>query len=145
MPNIIEITDPSSPELDVFARLTETQLRNRMEPEKGIFIAESAKVVALALEVGCEPVSLLVERKHITGQAKDIIARCGEMPVYTGDDSLLTELTGFRLNRGVLCAMRRPVPCNPWDLLESASRIAILEGIADSTNIGAIFRSAARR
>ena len=108
MPNIIEITDYSSPALDVFARLTETQLRSRLEPEKGIFIAESPTVIGLALDAGCEPISLLMERKYISGKAQNIIARCGDVPVYTADSGLLAELTGFRLTRGVLCAMRRP-------------------------------------
>lgn len=143
MSNIIEIRDFSSPDLDVFARLTETQLRNRMEPEKGIFIAESPKVIGLALEAGCEPVSLLVERKQIAGQAHDIIARCKDIPVYTADDNLLAGLTGFQLNRGVLCAMRRPQLPGIEELCAGARRVAILEGIADSTNVGAIFRSAA--
>ncbi|MEM1486013.1 RNA methyltransferase [Oscillospiraceae bacterium PP1C4] len=143
MSNIIEISDFSSPNLDVFARLTETQLRNRMEPEKGIFIAESPKVIGLALDAGCEPVSLLVERKHIAGQAHDIVTRCGDIPVYTADDNLLAGLTGFQLNRGVLCAMRRPQLPGVEELCAGARRVAILEGIADSTNVGAIFRSAA--
>ena len=143
MTNIIEVTDFSSPDLDVFARLTETQLRNRIEPEKGIFIAESAKVIRLALDAGCEPISLLVERKHIAGQAHDIIASCGDIPVYTADDDMLTELTGFQLSRGVICAMRRPRLPDVEELCTGARRVAILDGIMDSTNVGAIFRSAA--
>lgn len=144
MSNIIEINNFSSPDLDVFARLTETQLRNRIEPEKGIFIAESPKVIGLALDAGCEPVSLLVERKHIAGQAHDIITRCGNIPVYTADNNLLAGLTGFQLNRcGALCAMRRPQLPGVEELCARARRVAILEGIADSTNVGAIFRSAA--
>ncbi len=143
MSNIIEISDLSSPDLDVFARLTETQLRNRMEPEKGIFIAESAEVIALALDAGCEPVSLLVESKHIAGQAHDIITRCKDIPVYTANNDLLAGLTGFHLNRGVLCAMRRPQLPGIEELCAEAHRVAILEGIMDSTNVGAIFRSAA--
>ena len=143
MPNIIEITDFMSPELDAFARLTEAQLRNRLEPEKGIFIAESPKVIERALDAGCEPISLLMERKHIGGQAHDIIARCGNIPVYTASSDLLAKLTGFQLTRGILCAMRRPqLPCVE-DLCAGARRIAVLEGIVDPTNIGAIFRSAA--
>ena len=143
MPNIIEITDFMSPELDAFARLTEAQLRNRLEPEKGIFIAESPKVIERALDAGCEPISLLMERKHISGQAHDIIARCGNIPVYTANSDLLAKLTGFQLTRGILCAMRRPqLPCVE-DLCAGARRIAVLEGIVDPTNIGAIFRSAA--
>lgn len=143
MPNIIEIDDFTSHALDVFARLTEAQLRNRLEPEKGIFISESPTVIELALDAGCEPVSLLVERKHIAGQASSIIARCANIPIYTADDSLLTELTGFPLSRGVLCAMRRPHLPAVEELCAGARRIAILEDIMDSTNVGAIFRSAA--
>ena len=143
MPNIIEITDFSAPELDAFARLTEAQLRNRLEPEKGIFIAESPKVIERALNAGYQPVSLLMERKHITGDAADILVRCGNIPVYTADREVLTELTGYQLTRGVLCAMRRsPLP-SVEDLCADARRIAVLEGIVDTTNIGAIFRSAA--
>lgn len=143
MPNIIEITDYSSPALDVFARLTETQLRSRLEPEKGIFIAESPTVIGLALDAGCEPISLLMERKYISGKAQNIIARCGDVPVYTADSGLLAELTGFRLTRGVLCAMRRPKLPDAWDLCAGARRVAVLEAIVDSTNVGAVFRSAA--
>lgn len=143
MPNIIEITDFAQPELDVFARLTEAQLRNRLEPEKGIFIAESPKVIARALDAGYEPVSLLMERKHIDGQARDIIARCGDVPVYTGDGDLLAGLTGYQLTRGVLCAMRRPKLPSVEELCAGARRVAVLEGIVDPTNVGAIFRSAA--
>ena len=143
MPNIIEITDFAQPELDVFARLTEAQLRNRLEPEKGVFIAESPKVIARALDAGYEPVSLLMERKHIDGQARDIIARCGDVPVYTGDGNLLAGLTGYQLTRGVLCAMRRPRLPSVEVLCAGARRVAVLEGIVDPTNVGAIFRSAA--
>lgn len=143
MPNIIEITDFAQPELDVFARLTEAQLRNRLEPEKGVFIAESPKVIARALDAGYEPVSLLMERKHIDGQARDIIARCGDIPVYTGDGNLLAGLTGYQLTRGVLCAMRRPRLPSVEELCAGARRVAVLEGIVDPTNVGAIFRSAA--
>lgn len=143
MPNIIEINDFSSPDFDVFARLTEAQLRNRLEPEKGIFIAESPTVIGLALDAGFEPVSLLMERKQITGQACGIIDRCGGVPVYTADGSLLAGLTGYQLTRGVLCAMRRPRLPTVEELCVGARRIAVLENIADSTNVGAIFRSAA--
>lgn len=143
MANIIEISDFSSPNLDVFARLTEKQLRNRLEPEMGIFIAESIKVIGLALDAGCEPISLLMERKYITGQAQGIIARCGDIPVYTADSKLLARLTGFQLTRGVLCAMRRPRLPSVEEVCAGASRVAVLEDIADSTNVGAIFRSAA--
>ncbi len=143
MPNIVEITDFSAPELDAFARLTEAQLRNRLEPEKGIFIAESPKVIDRALNAGYQPVSLLMERKHITGDAAPILERCGDIPVYTADRELLTELTGYQLTRGVLCAMRRsPLP-TVEDLCANAHRVAVLESIVDTTNVGAIFRSAA--
>ena len=143
MPNIIEITDFEAPELDVYARLNENQLLNRHEPEKGLFIAESPKVIERALDAGCVPVSLLLERKHIEGQARDIVARCGDIPVYTSEFEVLTRLTGFKLTRGVLCAMRRPpLPCVE-DVCNGARRIAILENVMNPTNIGAIFRSAA--
>ncbi|MBQ8917118.1 MAG: RNA methyltransferase, partial [Oscillospiraceae bacterium] len=143
MPNIIELTDITAPELDVFARLTEAQLRSRLEPEKGIFIAESPKVIRLALNGGYTPVSLLMERHHITGQGADIIARCGEIPVYTADREVLAQLTGYELTRGILCAMRRPVLRTVEELCANTRRVAVLEGIADSTNVGAIIRSAA--
>lgn len=143
MPNVIEITDIAAPELDVFARLTEAQLRNRLEPEKGIFVAESPKVISVALETGYKPVSLLMERRHIDGDGKAIIARCGDIPVYTADRDVLEMLTGYRLTRGVLCAMRRPKAATVDSVCLNAKRIAVLEGIVDSTNIGAIFRSAA--
>lgn len=143
MCNIIEVTDLNAPGLDVFTRLTEAQLRNRLEPEKGIFIAESPKVIDSALDAGYEPVSLLMERKHIAGQAQGVMARCGDVPIYTADSDLLEKLTGYRLTRGVLCAMRRPaLPC-AQHVCEGARRVAVLDGIVDSTNIGAIFRSAA--
>lgn len=144
MATIIEITDFTAPELDVFARLTEAQLRNRRAPDQGVFIAESPKVIALALAAGCVPLSLLMERRQITGQAADLIARCGEIPVYTAERSLLAGLTGFSLTRGILCAMRRPQVRTVTELLGSHTRrIAVLDGIVDSTNVGAIFRSAA--
>ena len=143
MPNIIEVSDLAAPELDVFARLTEAQLRNRLEAEKGVFIAESPKVIGRALDAGYEPVSLLMERKHIDGQGQDIIARCGDIPVYTADREVLADLTGYALTRGVLCAMRRPSLPSVEELCAGARRVAVLEGIVDSTNIGAIFRSAA--
>lgn len=143
MANIIEVSDLAAPELDVFARLTEAQLRNRLEAEKGVFIAESPKVIGRALDAGYEPVSLLMERKHIEGQGQDIIARCGDIPVYTADREVLADLTGYALTRGVLCAMRRPSLPSVEELCAGARRVAVLEGIVDSTNIGAIFRSAA--
>lgn len=143
MPNIIKITDIAAPELDVFARLTEAQLRNRLEPEKGIFIAESPKVIGRALDAGYEPVSLLMEPRHIDGQGRDIIARCEGIPAYTASREILEGLTGYALTRGVLCAMRRPPLPSVEDVCANARRVAVLEGIVDSTNIGAIFRSAA--
>lgn len=143
MPDIIEITDFSAPELDIYARLTEGQLLNRHEPEKGIFIAESPKVIERALDAGCVPVSLLLERKHITGQAQNIIARCRDIPVYTAEFDVLTQLTGFKLTRGALCAMRRPTLPTVEKVCAGARRIAILENVVNPTNVGAIFRSAA--
>ena len=143
MAQIIEITDISASELDVYARLTETQLRNRLEPEKGIFIAESPKVIRRALDAGCKPLSLLMERKHIDGQGAEIIARCGDIPLYTADREILESLTGYTMTRGILCAMSRPKLPALEEVLKDAKRVAVLEGIVDSTNIGAIFRSAA--
>ena len=143
MPDIIEITDFSAPELDIYARLTEGQLLNRHEPEKGLFIAESPKVIERALDAGCVPVSLLLERKHITGQAQNIITRCGDIPVYTAEFDVLTKLTGFKLTRGALCAMRRPTLPTVEKVCAGARRIAILENVVNPTNVGAIFRSAA--
>ena len=143
MANIIEITDFSAPELDVYARLTEGQLKSRADLSKGLFIAESPNVILRALDGGYEPVSLLMERRHIEGQAKEVVARCGEIPLYTAPLPVLTELTGFPLTRGVLCAMRRrPLP-ELETVLRGARRIAVLEDIMNPTNVGAIFRSAA--
>ena len=143
MPNIIEITDFQAAELDVYARLTENQLLNRADPHNGLFIAESPNVIDRALDAGCVPVSLLLERKHIEGQAAGILARCGEVPVYTAPLPVLTQLTGFPLTRGVLCAMRRPTLPTPAEICAGARRIAVLENIMNPTNLGAIFRSAA--
>ena len=143
MSHIIEITDFHAPELDIYARLTEVQLLNREFPEKGLFIAESPKVIERALNGGYEPISFLVEKKHIETQAKDLIERCGEIPVYTAEFEVLTQLTGFKLTRGMLCAMRRrPLP-SPEEVCKSARRVAVLENIMNPTNLGAIFRSAA--
>ena len=143
MPQIIEITDFYAPELDVYARLNENQLLNRAEPEKGLFIAESPKVVERAMNAGYEPVSMLVEKKHIEGEAKEVIARAGDIPIYTAEFEVLKQLTGFALTRGVLCAMRRrPLP-KVEDVCQGARRIAILENVMNPTNVGAIFRSAA--
>lgn len=143
MPQIIEITDLSRPELDVFCRLTEAQLRNRLEPEKGVFIAESPTVIGLALDAGYEPLALLTERKFIEGKAAGIIARCGEIPLYTGEREVLARLTGYELTRGVLCAMRRPRPKDFREACAGTRRVAVLENVVDSTNVGAIIRSAA--
>lgn len=143
MANIIELSDFLDPRLDVYARLTEAQLLNRFEPEKAMFIAESPKVIQRALDAGCIPVSLLMERKDIEGQAKEIIHQCGDIPLFTADREVLTQLTGFALTRGVLCAMKRPPLPNPRALCANAKRIAILENIMNPTNVGAIFRSAA--
>lgn len=143
MPDIIEIKDLLVPELAVYTRLTEAQLRNRLEPEKGIFIAESTKVIVCALNAGYEPVSMLMERKHIEGDAAEIISRCGDIPIYTADREVLEKLTGYALTRGILCAMRRPKMRTPEEVCENARRIAVLENIVDATNIGAIMRSAA--
>ena len=143
MANIIEITDFMAPELDVYARRTEVQLLNREFPEEGIFIAESPKVIERALDGGCEPISLLLERKHIEGEARGIIDRCGDIPVYTAEFDVLTQLTGFQLTRGALCAMRRPPLPAVETVCAGAKRIAILENVMNPTNIGAIFRSAA--
>jgi len=143
MKNIIEITDFNAPELDVYARLTENQLLNRHEPDKGIFIAESPKVVERALDAGYQPISLLLERRHIEGEAKNVVARCHDVPIYTADFDVLTKLTGFRLTRGVLCAMRRPPLPDVEEVCRNARRIAVLENVVNPTNVGAIFRSAA--
>lgn len=143
MAPILPITDLSDPRLDVFARLTEAQLRNRLEPAKGVFIAESPKVIALALDAGYEPLSLLMERKQIEGPAWELLARCPQVPVYTADRETLAALTGYALTRGVLCAMRRPLLPAVEAVCAGARRVAVLEGIVDTTNVGAIFRSAA--
>lgn len=143
MGQIIEITDFSAPELDVYARLTEAQLLNRFEPAKGMFIAESPKVIDRALNAGCHPVSLLMERKDIQGSATEIIARCPDVPVFTADRDILAQLTGYHLTRGVLCAMLRPKLPSVENILQNARRIAVLENVMNPTNVGAIFRSAA--
>lgn len=140
---VIPITSLSHPGVEVFSTLTEAQLRNRIEPSKGIFIAESPKVIGVALEAGYEPVALLCEQKHITGDAAHIIDRCGDIPVYTGSQELLATLTGYTLTRGVLCAMRRPPARRLEEVCRDARRIVVVDGVVDTTNIGAIFRSAA--
>ena len=140
---IIEISSLSHPGVEVFSTLTEAQLRNRVEPTKGIFIAESPKVINVALDAGYQPTALLCERRHIEGDARELIARCGDIPVYTGDRQLLEQLTGYTLTRGVLCAMRRPAPLPLETVCRDARRIVVIDGVVDTTNIGAIFRSAA--
>lgn len=140
---ITEITSLSQPGVEVFGNLTEAQLRNKLEPEKGVFIAESPKVIHVALDAGYEPIALLCERKHIEGDAADIIRRCGDIPIYTGERTLLASLTGYALTRGVLCAMRRPLPKTINEVCADARRIVVIDGVVDTTNIGAIFRSAA--
>ena len=143
MANIIEIRNFSDPALDVYARLTEGQLRNKQQSEKGMFIAESLKVIEHALDAGYEPLSLLMEKKHIPGQAAALIERCGDIPVYTAESEILSKLTGFALTRGILCAMKRPHLPKLDAVLKDARRVAVLEGIVDPTNVGAIMRSAA--
>lgn len=143
MAYIVEIHDLNAPELAVYSRLTEAQLRNKLEPEKGMFIAESPKVINTALDAGMIPVSVLTERRHIDVSAKEVLERLGDIPVYTADDGLLEKLTGYRLTRGVLCAMKRPAPKTAEDICSGVRRVAVLENIVDSTNLGAIFRSAA--
>ncbi len=143
MSNVIEIFDLNAPELDIYARLSEVQLLRYYEPHGGLFIAESPKVIERALDFGCEPVSMLVERRHLLGEAKHVIERCGDVPVYTADFDVLTKLTGFQLTRGALCAMKRPLLPSVETVCQSACRIAILENVVNPTNVGAIFRSAA--
>ena len=143
MATIIEIEDLEHPGLEVYSSLTEAQLRNRLHPEDALFIAESPKVIDIALRAGCQPVSLLCERRHISGDAADIISRCGDIPVYTGSRELLATLTGYTLTRGVLCAFRRPMPRSVREICRNASRIVVIDSVTDTTNIGAIFRSAA--
>lgn len=140
---IITISSLDEAGVEVFGTLTEAQLRNRIEPEKGIFIAESPKVIHVALNAGYEPLALLCEEKHIIGDAADIIHRCGDIPVYTGERGLLGKLTGYNLTRGVLCAMKRPMPKPMEEVCRDARRIVVIDGVVDTTNIGAIFRSAA--
>ena len=140
---IIQLTSLNHPGAAIYSTLTEAQLRNRLEPDKGIFIAESPKVIQVALDAGYKPLSLLCEAKHITGDAEGIIARCSDIPVYTGSRELLAKLTGYTLTRGVLCAMRRPLPRPVEDVCRNARRVVVIDGVTDTTNIGAIFRSAA--
>ena len=143
MANIRKVTDFSDPELDIYARLTEVQLLNRREPDKGIFIAESPKVIERALNAGCVPISFLMETRHVENQAKELIARCGDIPVFTAELNVLTQLTGFKLTRGMLCAMYRPKLPTVEEICKNARRVAVLEDVMNPTNVGAIFRSAA--
>ena len=143
MADVIYLNSIDDPALDVYARLTEAQIRNRLEPEKGVFIAESPKVIRLALAAGFEPVSFLMEEKHIVGDAKDLLLRCPDTQVYTGSREMLQSLTGYALTRGVLAAMKRkPLPALDG-VLQNAKRVAVLDGIVDASNLGAIVRSAA--
>ena len=141
--NIIEISSLQEKGLEVFSTLTEAQLRMELEPEKGLFIAESPKVIRVALDAGWEPTALLCERKHITGDARDIVERVGDIPVYTGSREMLSQLTGYTLTRGVLCAMRRKTMPSVSEVVKDARRVVVIEAVTDTTNIGAIFRSAA--
>ena len=140
---IIEITTLDHPGTELFGTLTEAQLRNKYEPGKGIFIAESPKVINVALNAGYRPVAMMCEQRHIQGDAASIIARCGDIPIYTGSRELLANLTGYTLTRGVLCAMQRPTEPSLEDVCRNAKRIVVIDGVVDTTNIGAIFRSAA--
>ncbi len=140
---VIEISSLSQDGVEVFSALTEAQLRNRLHSEQGLFVAESPKVIDVALNAGYVPVSLLCERRHIAGDAAAIIDRCGDIPIYTGDRQLLASLTGYKLTRGVLCAMRRPELPSVEEVRRDARRIVVIDGVVDTTNIGAIFRSAA--
>ncbi len=143
MINQIRITDFNATELDIYARIKEVVLLNRAKPEDGIFIAESPKVIERALDSGCKPISILMEERHIEGEGKSLLERCGDIPVYTAEFDMLKELTGFPLTRGMLCAMRRPAPLSLQQVCENATRLAILEDVVNPTNVGAIFRSAA--
>ena len=144
MPTIIPITDFAAPELDIYARLTENQLLNRADPANALFVAESPLVIGRALDAGCTPVSFLMETKHINGKGAEILARCpADIPVYAAELEVLTQLTGFHLTRGMLCAMRRPPLADPAAVLRGATRVAVLENVMNPTNLGAIFRSAA--
>ena len=143
MGNRIEIRDFAAKELDVYARLTEAQILNRDRPGEGLFIAESPKVVMRALDAGYEPVSILTEDRHINGEAREVLARCPDIPVYTAPFEVLTQLTGYKLTRGLLCAMRRRDLPRAEELCRNARRIAVLENVMNPTNVGAVIRSAA--
>ena len=136
MSRIVTITDIGAPELDVYARLTQAQLRSRLEPEKGVFIAESVKAIDVALRAGCRPVSLLMEERHLRGQGAALAERCGDVPVYTASREVLRSITGYTVNRGILCAMARPAPRDPGSVMDGATRLAVLEAITDTTNMG---------
>lgn len=140
---IIEITSLDHPGTEIFSTLTDAQLRNKLDPARGIFIVESPKVIRIALSAGYEPLSLLCEKKHIVGDASDIISTIGDIPIYTGEREVLAKLTGYTLTRGVLCAMCRPLSRSAVDVCQKANRVAVIHGVVDTTNIGAIFRSAA--
>lgn len=141
--SFIHLTDLTHPDLQAYSSLTEAQLRNRLEPDKGIFICESPKVIRVALDAGCRPLSLLAEEKHLVGQAADIVERCGDIPIYTGSRELLASLTGYELTRGVLCAMQRPNPREVEEICRDARRVVLIDSVVNSTNTGAIFRAAA--
>ena len=147
MANVIEIQSLQEPGVEIFGTLTEAQLRNRIDAERGIFIAESPKVIRVAMQAGYEPTAMLCERKHIEGDAADIIKRCGDIPIYTGERELLSELTGYTLTRGVLCAMKRKAEPSVEKVIanipQQRQRIVVIDAVCDTTNIGAIFRSAA--
>ena len=140
---ITEITSLQQPGIEIFSSLTESQLRQRQDAENGLFIAESPKVIRVAMQAGYQPQALLCERRHIEGDAADIIAACGDTPIYTGSRELLAQLTGYTLTRGVLCAMRRKPEPKLEDILKNAHRVCVIDAVCDTTNIGAIFRSAA--
>lgn len=143
MTNFIEVLDFRDPRLDVYARLTEAQLTQTPGPKTGLFIAESPKVIARALDAGCKPVSVLVEKNNLGGETSEIIDRCGNVPVYIGENAVLAQLTGYKLTRGLLCAMERPILKSPEEVIQNTRRIAVLEDVVNPTNLGAIFRSAA--
>ena len=136
----VEITSLGHPGVEVYASLTEAQLRSRLDPSQAVFIAESPKVIKVALEAGYQPLSMLCEARHITGDAAEVIAMAGDITVYTGPRELLESLTGYRLTRGVLCAMRRPEPLSAEDVCRDARRLVVIDSVTDTTNIGAIFR-----